>query len=138
MLGNTLGLCADTAHKDQPPALAHALVRLLRDQQLAARVDAEHAVELVDRDLADVPEALDTRVRDDGVEAAEVPQRRFKERHDLSRVRDVGLHRDGVPAEGLDLADDGLGFGLRACVVDDDRSAPARELEGEDTALSAA
>ena len=113
-------------------------VRLLRHQQLPPGVRVEHAVELRDRHVFHVREALDARVRDDDVEAAEVLLGLVEERGDLRRVRDVGRDGDAVAAQGFDLLDDGVGGGGRVRVVDDDVGAAARELEREDAALAAA
>ena len=48
-----LGLRRDGREHDQPPARGEVLVGLLGDEQLAAGVDSEDAVEFVGRDLGD-------------------------------------------------------------------------------------
>ena len=128
MLGNALGLARDGAHQDDAAADGHVLVGLARDEELAARVDAEDAVEFLLGDVLEVAKADDARVGAADVELAKVRDRLVEELDGLVDVGDVGLDRDRVAAVLLDLGHDFVG-GLDAVgVVDDDFGASLAEL----------
>lgn len=137
MLGHALGLPRDRAHEDQPAADLEVLVRLAGDEELAARVDVEDAVELLGRDVLDVAERDDAAVGADHVELAEHLDRLVEHAHDLVHVRHVGLDRRRVRAGLLDGLHHLLGRLGAVGVVDDDLCAAAAEFEGHLSADSA-
>ena len=123
-------LCAggDAAEHDEPTPVAEVLVGLLGDEQLAARVDGEDAVELLGRDVGNVPEALDARVRHHDVQrpSAEVRHRLLEQGLHLGRVRDVRADGDGAvdAVMALDLRHHSLGGAGGVGVVDHHARAP--------------
>jgi hypothetical protein len=129
MLGHALGLSSNGTHEDQPSANLEVLVRLASDEELAARVDVEDAVELFGSDILDVAKGDDAAVGADDVELAEDPDGLLEHAHDLVDVGHVGLDRGRVGAGLLDGLDDLLGRLLAVGVVNDDFCAATAELE---------
>ena len=76
-------------------------------------------------------EVVDAGVVDEDVELAEGVLGLGEEAGDVGGFGDVCLHGDGLAALGLDVGDDGVGAGLAAGVVDDDRGALGGEMLGD-------
>nr|POE98246.1 hypothetical protein CFP56_64839 [Quercus suber] len=130
VLGHALGLAGDGAHEDDAAADGKVLVGLAGDEELAAGVDAEDAVELLLGHVLQVAERHDAGVGADDVQLAEVLDGLGHELGGLGDVADVGLEGNGVAAFGLDALDDLVGGVGRVGVVDDDLGAAAGELGG--------
>ena len=73
----------------------------------------------------------DAGIVDQHVDAAERRLGRVEHARDRLRVADVGLGGDGAAAGLLDLADQRLGFGCAAGVIDDDGEAVGGEPLGD-------
>lgn len=130
VLGHTLSLAGDGAHEDDAAADGKMLVGLAGDEELAAGVDAEDAVELLFGDILQVAEGNDAGVGADNVELTVVLESLREELLSLSDVADISLEGDGVTALALDVVDDLLGGVEGVGVVDDDLGAAAGELDG--------
>jgi len=130
VLGDALGLTGDGAHQDDAAADGKVLVGLTGDEELAAGVDLEDAVEFLLGDVLEVAEGDDTGVGADNVELAEVLDGLVEELDGLGDLADVGLDGDGVGAVLLDLLDDLVGGVGRVGVVDDDLGTTLSELNG--------
>jgi len=128
MLRHTLRLTSNAAHQDQPTSNLKMVVRLLRNKELTSRVNIEHTVKLLRRNILHMAKAHDTRVRADDIELAELCNRVLEQLLDLIDLIDVGLDGFGFRAGFLDGADDLVG-GLEAVgVINDDLCAAATEL----------
>lgn len=130
VLGHTLGLAGDGPHENQTTADLEVVVRLAGDEELAARVDVEHAVELLGGDVLDVAERDDAAVGADDVQVAPDLLGLGEHLDDLVDVGDVGLDGDGVGAGLLDGLHHLLGGLAAVGVVHDDLGAATPELEG--------
>lgn len=130
VLGDALGLAGDAAHEDEAAPFLEVEVGLLGDEELAPRVDGEDAVELLGRDVLDVPERHHAAVGAHDVQLAEDPRRPLEQRLDLAHVRHVGLDRRRVRPRLLDLLHHLLGRLRAVRVVHDHLRAAASELEG--------
>ena len=110
-------------HEDDAAAVAQVAVGFAGDEELAARVEAEDAVELLLGDVFQVAEADDARVAADDVEAAEVGDGGVEQLDRLRDLADVGLEGDRVGTQAFDFGDDFFGVLGGVGVVDDDFSA---------------
>ena len=132
VLGDAFRLSGDGTHENDPATHLEVLVRLAGDEELAAGVDLEDAVELLLRDVLEVAEGDDTRVRDDDVELTEVRDRLVHQHDRVGDIGDVGLDGDGFARAVVHLAEllaDDLGRLSAVGVVDDHLGAAAGELE---------
>ncbi len=130
MLRHALRLAGNRPHKDDPPADLEMLVRLARDEELAARVDGEHPVELVLGDVLEMAERHDARVGAHYVEPLEVRHGLLEQSHRLGDVCDVGFDGDRVGPEFFYLFDHFGGCVDAVRVVDDYFSPASGQLEG--------
>ena len=130
MLWDSLGLARDGPHEDQAAANLEVLVRLARDEELAARVDIEDPVKLLGRDILDVAERDDAAVGAHNVELAERLVRLLEQANNLVNVAHVGLDADRIGAVLLDQVDDLLRCSVAVGIVDNHLGATASELEG--------
>jgi hypothetical protein len=130
VLGDTLGLTGDGAHQDDAAADGKVLVGLTGDEELAAGVDLEDAVELLLGDILEVTEGNDTRVGADNVELTEVLNGLVEELDGLGDVTDVGLDGNGVGTVLLDLLNDLVGSVGGVGVVDNNLGTTLSELNG--------
>ena len=130
MLGDTLGLAGDGAHEDDAAADLEVLVGLAGDEELAAGVDVEDAVELLGGDVLDVAEGHDAAVGADDVELAPEADGLGEHLDDLVHVRHVGLDGPRVGAGLLDGRAHLLSRLLAVGVVDNHLGAAAAELHG--------
>ncbi|KAK5624292.1 hypothetical protein RRF57_000007 [Xylaria bambusicola] len=121
--GDALGLARDGAHHDEAAADLEVLVGLAGDEELAARVGGEDAVELLLGDVLDVPEGDDAAVGAHDVQLAEDLDGLVEQRDDLGYLGHVGAHRRRVAAALLDGLHHLLGRLLAVGVVDDDLGA---------------
>jgi hypothetical protein len=129
MARNAAQACRDRRRGDQPATLRGMLVSLLRDEELAARIGAEDAIELLGRDFSDVAKALDASVRNDNVEFAEVFDSFSKQVCDLLDVGAICLYSDGLAAGSFNLFDHFCRRSGGRGVCDDDRSTVSREVD---------
>lgn len=129
VFGHALGLACDGAHEDDAAADFKVLVCFSCDEELAASVDAEDSVEFFFSDILEVAEGDDAGVGDDNVEFAEVLLGFGEHVDGFGDVGDVGLHCDGVSAEGFDFFDELIGGRGGVGVVDDDVGATAGEFK---------
>lgn len=115
----------DGRHEDDTAAAREILHALLRDEELAAAVDIEDAVELLLGDLELVLPDLCARVRDHKVQLSEVREPGCEELEDLVRLRHVGAQRNGFGprAQLVDLVDQRFRERRRGGVVRDDGAA---------------
>lgn len=126
MAWHALGLARDGAHEDQAAADLEVSIGLAGDEELAARVDVEDAVELLRSDVLDVAERDDAAVGAHNVEPAKLLVRLLKHVHDLVHVGHVGLDGRRVRAALAELVHHLLRVPVAVGVVDDDpRAAPA-------------
>lgn len=129
VLGDALGLARDGAHEDEAAADLEVLVGLAGDEELAARVGVEDAVELLLGDVLDVAEGDDTAV---GAYDVQLPKRldRFLEQLDnLGYDAHVGTDGHGVGPAFLDLLHHLLGGVFAIRVVDDYLGAATTQLQ---------
>lgn len=129
VLGHALGLAGDAAHEDEAAADLEVLVGLAGDEELAARVDVEDAIELLRRDVLDVSEGHHAAVGAHDVDLAEDLDRLLEQLDNLVHVRHVGLDRCRVRAALLDLLHHLIGRVGTVGVVDDDLGPAASKLE---------
>jgi len=91
VLGDTLGLTGDGAHKDDPATDFHPLVCLLGDEELATSVDVEDAVEFLRLDVRKVTKGHNTGVGAADIELAEMCNNVIHELRGLFNNADVRL-----------------------------------------------
>jgi hypothetical protein len=102
-------------------ALGEKLFRgQLGAEERALQVDVEHPLVLVLGRVEDRGAGLDAGVVDHDVEPAEGVDRGLHQLLQIGRLADVGLHPDGVPADGLDPGDELRRLLGMDDVVDDD------------------
>lgn len=130
VLGDTLCLAGDGAHKDDATTLFHVLVCLAGDEELAAGVNAHDAVILLFSDVLQVAEGNDARVGAADVNLAEVLNGLVEERDGLGDVGDVGLDGNGIAAHVFDLGNYLVGSFAAVGIVDNHLCTAASELKG--------
>ena len=97
-----------------------------RAQEGPAQVDAEHLVELLERQLVDRPEVAEPRVVDQHVEPAVALERRLRHDVDGAVVAHVGGDDQRLAAKRFDLAGQGLEVGDGAGGEGDVRARPGQ------------
>ena len=120
----------DRRHQNDPPILLKILERGLPHKKLCPRIQIEHMVELLLRDLLRLIPALRPTVAHHDINLAKHLLCLCKQPVDLADLGHIRLDADGAGAiaERLDLLADFVGGGLGRSVVDDDRGAAAAEL----------
>jgi hypothetical protein len=131
VLGNTLGLASDGAHKDDAATDFHPLVCLLGNEELAAGVDGHDTVVLLLSHILEVTEGDDTRVGAADVELAESFDNTVHELNGLLNVANVGLDGNCIRAilHLLDLLNHILGSLGAVGIVDNNLCATASKLK---------
>ena len=112
------------------PAIGAVLESVLRNEELAARIEVENAVEILLRDVLLDLKSFHTGVRNDEIEPAKVREGLGEESVDFGGLGNVGLDGDGAGAEGAELADDAVGGRGGFAVVDYDEGASGAEFKG--------
>ena len=112
------------------PAIGTVLEPVLRNEELASRIEIENAVEIFLCDILLDLESFHTGIRNNEIESAKVREGLLEQGADFSGFGNVGLDGNGAGAEGAELADDAFGGRGGFAVVDYDEGAAGAEFKG--------
>ncbi len=131
MVGNAQEPGRDGRHEDQPSARLAVLVRMLTDEELGAKIEAEDEIEALLGDVFGLVKRFGSGIGYDDVDFAIAGDSGVEQSSDVGHLGNVRLHGDGLATEAFDLADNIIGGRFTFDVVDDNGGFACSKLNGD-------